>query len=208
MNPMNSVANFNVVSSVRPKRWLIILATVIAATVGARAAHAAATGYLLTLTENSSTSLSLAYTGTGGASSFSVTPNGLDNWTVTVNPNNYPSIFFSEFTADFMELENPNEVNEAYSGDMTIIHSSFTVESDVPLATYQGNLTTLYPNGGITSTPIGFDGPTAIFLQFIDNAAIPENSSGVPEGGSTLLLLGLSAAGIACLNRFRRLQLG
>src|SRR4051812_25168567 len=164
-------------------------------------APAASIGYLLTLTENSSTSLSLAYTGPGGTSAFSITPNGADDWTVTSNT--FPSIYFNEFTADFLEPENPNEVNEAYTGDITAIHASFTVESDQPLATYQGGISTTYPNGGITITPIGADGGVPIFLQFFDNAAANEAAQGVPEAGSSIMLVALSSAALFGLRRLR-----
>jgi len=168
-------------------------------------------GYLLTLTENSSTSLVVtSYTGTGGTSSFTVTPNGIDAWTVTINPALYPqTIFFSEFIADFQEpAPEVNEVNEAYTGDSTFTHQSFTVESDESLATYQGDFSTMFPNGGTTTYSIGSDGGTPIFLKFIDNATASETTSGVADTGSSLCFLAISIGGIAAINRFLKFKLG
>jgi len=167
-------------------------------------------GFLLTLTENTSTSLTVtSYTGTGGTSSFSVTPNGSDNWTVSIAPSLYPSqIFFTEFTADFQEpAPEVNEVNEAYTGDTFLLHQSFTVESDESLATYQGLFSTMFPNGGITTYSIGSDNGTPIFLQFFDNATASETASGVADTGSSLSFLAMSVAGLVALSRFRRFRL-
>jgi len=165
---------------------------------------------ILTLTEVSSTSLVVtSYTGTGGISSFTVTPNGTDNWTVSIVSNLYsPStFFFSDFIADFQEpAPEVNEVNEAYSGDTVATHQSFTVESDESLATYQGQFSTMFPNGGTTTYSIGSDNGRPIFLQFFDNATASETASGVADTGSSLAFLALSVAGLGALSRSRRFR--
>ena len=163
-------------------------------------------GFTLELTENSSTSLVVtSYDGTGGIAAFTVTYNSPDNWTVTAN--NFPTTYFYDFTADFTEpLPEVGEVNEAYAGGNVTQHSSFTVESDEPIAQYQGGTTSTYPNGG-TSTPIGQDGIFLISLRFIDNAAASETASGVADTGSSLCFLAMSVAGLGALSRSRRFRL-
>jgi len=163
-------------------------------------------GFTLVLTENSSTSLVVtSYDGTGGTAAFTVTPNGIDNWTVTAN--NFPTTFFYDFTADFTEpLPEVGEVNEAYAGGNVTQHSSFTVESDEPIAQYQGCTTTTYPNGGL-SNPIGQDGIFLISLRFIDNATASETAPGVADTGSSLSFLAMSIGGLVAAARIRKIRL-
>ena len=166
----------------------------------AASSYAASIGYLLTLTENSSTSLSLSY---NGPSNLQITNSSADNWTVTVLNG---TAFFSDFTWDWTEPEEPGEVNEVYAGS-AVQNSFFTVESDESLLEYAGNFATLLPNNGITPMPVGLDGGTPIFLQFNDLAAGAE-TNGVPESGASLGLLAVSVAGLLGLHRVRWIRAG
>jgi hypothetical protein len=177
-------------------RFRIAVAALIVTAVGASASHAAAVGFLLTLTENSSTSLTYTY---DGSSTFQIANTSPDNWTVTTLAG---SAAFNDFLWDWTEPEEPSDVNEVYAGGP--VHNFFTVESDESLLSYEGNFTTLLANNTVAPTPIGFDGGTPIFLKFNDLAQSAETTPGVPDTGSTLVLMVLSAAALCGLHRFLR----
>jgi len=183
------------------KAYLMTLAIAIATVLGIHSANAAqpVPPFELTLIENSSTSLTYTY---DGPSTFMITPNGSDHWTVSVMSG---SATFFDFTWDWIEPEDSNKVNEVYSGDMTATHTSFSVISDESLLQYGGGVGTLLPNNTTTPTFVGSDGVIGIVLTFNDLAAAPE--AAVPETGSTLGLLGIAAIALVGFRRLRVLKL-
>lgn len=199
--------------SVRPRllrpHWTILGLT-IAAALAASLAKAntmsldvAPVGYTINLTELSSTSLTATYNGPGAT--FSVVPNGPDFWTVTFAPTSNSSFSLdSSFTYDWIEPENPLEVNEVSHGFDLGADTNLYVFSDESLLEYGGGPVLTNPNG--TLVPVGMDNGQTVFLRFDDQAAVSENGAAVPDTGSTLALLGLSITGLVALTRFRRLQ--
>jgi len=183
------------------KAYLMTLAIAIATVLGTYSANAAqpVPPFELTLIENSSTNLTYTY---DGPSTFMITPNGSDHWTVSVMSG---SATFFDFTWDWIEPEDSNKVNEVYSGDMTATHTSFSVISDESLLQYGGGVGTLLPNNTTTPTFVGSDGVIGIVLTFNDLAAAPE--AAVPETGSTLGLLGIAAIALVGFRRLRVLKL-
>lgn len=180
-----------------PLSKLMVLAVVVTAGSLSQKASGVQTQYDLTLTENSSTSLSLAYTGPGGTSNFLVTPNGTDMWTISSQE---AGVAFFEFTWDWIEPEESDEVNEAYTGDMTFLHSSFTIISDLDLEEYGGGTSTTLSDGSRTPIAVGTHSGVPIFLTFIDKAAASES---VPDSGSSFVLLAIAATGLIGLKRLR-----
>jgi hypothetical protein len=173
-------------------RSLLILAVTVAAALGPQSVVAVTSiSYTLTLTENSSTSLSLAYT--GPSNSFSTPSNtGPDMWSIQVLSQ---TISLNDFEFAFSEPESTATIN-------TVSHSTdvnadmMFVESDVLLATYtSGNVIT---GQGPT---IGSDGGVPIQLVFNDVAAAAE--AAVPESGFTL---GLFAVALTALFGVKRLR--
>jgi uncharacterized protein YaiE (UPF0345 family) len=154
-------------------------------------------GYLLTLTENSSTSLTYTYT---GPSTFNITPNGPDDWTLTVATGS--CTFFLPMTTDWTEPENSQEVNEVMSTSSTSLH----ITSDESVLIYYGGSTTTVPDS--TTVPgWGTDGGVPISIKFVDLASQAEANNGVPETGSTFALSAISVIGLLSLTRFRGLQI-
>jgi MYXO-CTERM domain-containing protein len=160
--------------------------------------------YTITLTELSSTSLTATYDGPGAT--FSVPLNtGTDTWTVSYTPTLYSTFTLTPFVIDWTEPENPSEFNEVTHGiDFGNINNLY-VASDESLAEYFGDFSTMHPDN--TRVLVGTDNGLQVFLTFHDLASASETGTGVPESGSSLWLLALSAAGLAGLRRFRRPQL-
>ena len=170
----------------------IVLTILVAPMLGTRSARAGDI-YNLTLTENSGTSLTLAYNGTPNA--FSVLNTGADSWTISVLSE---SISLADFEYNFAEPENPLATNDVFHN--SDFSRDMFVQSDVVITSQ--NRTPSGPNANF----IGFDGQVLIFLSFIDNAASSEAPSGVPETGSTFGLLVLSLAALAGVGRVRALR--
>ena len=151
--------------------------------------------YTLTLTELSDSVLQLAYTGPGGNSSFSV-PNNTspDHWTIQLLSQ---TITLNNFEYDFAEPEEIGEVNVV--SHSTDLYGTIFVVSDLPIA---------MDNGGYIAavTTIGSDGGVPINLVFIDQAQAAE-ANGVPDGGSTLVLLASAMAALVVIRRIRVPQL-
>jgi len=148
---------------------------------------------LIDLTENSSTSLSATFN--GSAALITVVNTGLDQWTVI-----FPEFILINPNASYRwtEPEGVNQVNLVTSLSGIENHQLF-VTSDV-----SSNLVGASPNGTINPVPIGFDTSggqsTVIFASFHDVAGASEFAS-VPDGGTTLSLLGISLVGLAFLRR-------
>jgi hypothetical protein len=180
---------------------LFVVAAVTIA-IGTPSADAAAIPYTLTLQENSSTSLTYTYTNPTDPMPFTVTQgigggNQPDSWTVTINPMSGITLN-SAFTFDFAEGPGETSLNRVQGGSSTGFNNTFAINSDLVIGS----------NGLVTSVKIGTDDGVDIFLQYIDLAAASETTApGVPEGGSSLILLGLSLAGFVGLARFRKVQL-
>ena len=181
---------------------LVILGLAIVAALGTRSAFAGVVEYDLVLTELSDTELMLTYNGPGENSAFNVINNDPDFWTVQIVSKN---ITLDAFTSDWEEPEDPTGmlVNEVVHEEPVdhVVPDSFNVYSDLELRL-------LGPVGGTlangTRVPIGYDTEVPIFLSFYDSAAPDEtNVNGVPDSGSTLGLLALSAATLLGLSRFR-----
>jgi len=134
---------------------------------------------------------------------FSVTPNSPDNWTVNCS-SFYNSLVLVPFVWDWTEPEEPNEFNEVSHGPLFGNGTNtIYVTSDESLDEYFGDFSTMLANNTPTPIQIGTDGGVPVFLVFNDLAQQSENGTGVPDTGSTLLLLGLSVAGLTVLNRSR-----
>jgi len=194
-------------------RPLIALALAITAAFTVPSANAISinpTSYTLTLTELSAASLTVMYTGPS-STVFSVTPNSPDDWTVSYNsaPQQYSQFSLIPFFVwDWREPEDPNEFNEVSHGPL--LGSSLNtlyVQSDESILEYAGDFSTMLENNTPTPIAIGTDGGVPVFLVFNDLAQQSENGTGVPDTGSTLLLLGLSVAGLTLLNRSCRPRL-
>jgi hypothetical protein len=149
--------------------------------------------YTLNLYENSSTSLTQSY---NGVATFTITPGGIDTWTLTTASAN--CTFFLPQTTDWIEPENSLKVNRVTSTSST----SLSIASDVALLSYYGGATTVVPDG----TPVlwGTDNGVQLFIRFNDLAAQAEAGSGVPDTGSTFALSAASLVGLLGLSRFRR----
>jgi hypothetical protein len=175
----------------RPFTTLLLAIT---AAVGIPAAYAGQVNptYDLTLTENSSTSLTLTYTGPGGSSAFSVLNTSPDKWTIQVLSN---TITLSDVEFNFQEPENPNEVNDVLH-DSTISKDIFVTSDSTVLL---DSPTAVPPIPGV----IGTDNGALIFLFFNDLAGPAEAVTGVPETGATLGLMALSLTALLGLARFR-----
>jgi len=158
--------------------------------------------YTLTLIENSSTSLTYTYDGSGGNLAFTILNTGTDTWTVTTTPQCLA--VFTPFIWDWIEPEEPNEVNEVNNGFLGNSNNLY-VSSDESLLEYEGNFLTLLQNNTPAPVPIGTDGARAIFLVFNDLAQGSEGGNGVADNGSTLALLALPLVGFGLLSlrRFR-----
>ena len=194
--PMKTDIRTSRLKLVRPiffRPCLLGLAVTIAAGLGIHSARGGAIDYNLVLTENSATSLTLAYSGPGGASSFSVLNTSPDNWTITVLSQ---TIKLTDFEYDFNEPEDPlnQTVNEVFHNSE--VGPEMFVRSDLPIAQDNNGM---YFGVGLF---IGSDTGGAIFLTFNDVAAITEETS-VPDSGSTLGLLALSLGGLLVVRRFR-----
>ena len=178
-------------------KFVMAIAIASTAALATQSAYAAAIAYDLVLTENSPTSLSLAYTGPGGSSSFSVLNTSPDNWTITILSQ---TISFTDFEYDFAEPEDPlnNTVN--------VVSHSTDVQSNMLFV--QSNLPIALDNGGEigTNDVVGQDGGVPIVLSFNDGAAASEAATGVPDTGSTLGLLALSATALLSLSRLPSLR--
>ncbi|MEY2539876.1 MAG: hypothetical protein QOG67_3616 [Verrucomicrobiota bacterium] len=187
--------NTNCVSKI-----LAVIAVAAAAAVATPTAFAVP-GYILTLTEVSSTVLTYTYTNPTDPTAFTITPGirggtSPDTWTISFDP--MSGIALSSAVYDFAEAagEPSNEVNRYFYATGIGSDFAFFVNSDLPLGT----------GSTVTSANIGTDGGIPIFLQFVDSAFASETASnGVPEGGSSLGLLALALAALVGLTRLRRL---
>ena len=149
--------------------------------------------YTLNLYENFSTgpgSLTQSY---NGVATFTITPIGTDMWTLTVATGN--CTFFIPQTTDWIEPEDPLEVNRVTATSST----SLSITSDTALLGYYGGPTTLHVDG----EPVlwGTDNGVQLFIRFNDLAAQNEPGNGVPDGGSSLALLGVALVGLGGLRR-------
>ena len=180
-------------------RFPLALAVLIVAGAGIQQA-CAVTGIFntLTLTENSSTSLLLSYSGASG--SFSMpTPGSLsDMWSFDVLSH---TISLDNFEFAFQEPENAALIN-VVSHSTTMNPSTVFVESDELLATYTGGVVIT-----LSGPIIGSDNGTPIELSFVVNAAGAE-AGAAPDRGSTLSLLALSLMALPALRRLPSLRLG
>jgi protein with PEP-CTERM/exosortase system signal len=200
--------------SVRPRllrAHLTILGLAVVAALAASSAKAntmnlaaASPVYTITLTELSSTNLTATYDGPGAIFSSPATNNGPDNWTVTFSLTLDSSFSLNPFVKDWIEPENPLEVNEVSHGITFGDSNNLYVTSDESLLEYMGGIGVTVPNG--TPLLVGTDNGLLVFLKFDDQAANPETGTGVPDTGSTLALFGFSIAGFVALTRFRRMQ--
>jgi hypothetical protein len=193
MKTNNSLTHHTSGFSAKPCLFAIALAAFLV--IQSQSAHAGGITYNLTLTENSATDLTVAYTGPGGASSFSVLNTSPDNWTITILSQ---TIFLSDFEYDFAEPEDPtNQFVNAVSHSTDFNSDQMFVTSDLPIA--------MDSNGYVgTGTIIGTDAGSPIFLTFNDLAGASE--AGVPDAGSSLGLLALSGAVLLSASRFRSLR--
>ena len=154
----------------------------------------------LTLTEQSPTQLDLMYTGPDSQTPglFMVTNTGPDTWTITVRLDLAP-ISFIDFSNGWIEPENAQFVNEVmHSTDVN--SNQLFVHSDLSILLN----TQVSPDN--TAFLVGQDSGVPIFLTFHDVAASAEASQGVPDGGTTLSLLGLSAVALLGLVRITRVR--
>jgi hypothetical protein len=180
-------------------KWVSALIVSLGITViGAKPAFAggAQVAASLTLTENSPTSLSLVYSGPDAQPGlFTVMNTGADLWTITVAQNLGP-VSFNDFSNGWIEPENPLFVNEV-THSTTMNNDKLFVHSDLSILF---NTITSPDNTGFL---VGQDSGVPIFLTFHDIAASAETSTGVPDTGATLGLLGLASVGLVALSRFR-----
>lgn len=190
----NPCAKFETVSALRGKLYLALLAIGIAATCAVQSTYGNGISYDLTLTENSSTSLSLAYTGPGGASSFSVLNTSADHWTITILSQ---TISFSNFEHDWAEPEDPSLRFVNVVSHSTDVNDKLFVISDLLAIFDQGG--PVNPDG--TPILVGQDSGTNVFLAFRDIAAT--NEAGVSESGFTLSLFAFSSIALFGARRLR-----
>jgi hypothetical protein len=187
-------------------RSLIILAVSVGVAVGGSSARAGVIRiYDLTLTENSSTSLSLSYTGPTGDSGFTVMNTGPDQWTIQINSSN---LSFDSFSYDWAEPEDPADINEVQHS--TNVNPDFIfVVSDLNLLLDAGG--PVLDNNTAAPQTVGSesDGQVTtgfIRLTFNDLAQGPEAPTGVPDRGSTFGLMALSGTVLLGASRFRSLR--
>jgi hypothetical protein len=164
---------------------ILTIAISILITKPALAGAISQTNASLTLTENSSTDLSLSYTGPDEQPGlFTVMNTGPDMWTITVAQNLGP-VFFNDFSNGWIEPENAATVNEV-SHSTDVNSNQLFVKSDLSIAL---NTSVSADN---TAILVGMDSTAPIYLTFHDLAQASE-ATGVPDTGTTLGLLALSA---------------
>jgi hypothetical protein len=161
---------------------------------------AAAQGDTISITENSSTSLSVIYNGTD-ITATGVMNTSADHWTVTIPD----SLFFQVFMlAPGVGWKEPDFASPFFGENFVSVSTvqatnQFFVASDQPgLAIIPGVLA----NG--SSLDVGadgmFQGGVPIIMTFTDNGDGP---AAVPDSGSSLILLFLSLIALVGANRLR-----
>jgi hypothetical protein len=146
----------------------------------------------LVITENSSTSLTATYSN-GTATAFKLPIIGEEVWQILLPGN----ASFNQIAVSWTEPENPGQVNQLSSvGSSAAFLKSDTTTSGaaVPNGTKIDNLGTDILNGGTIS------------VTFFDNAN-DRPSVGVPDGGSSFGLLGLSLIALLGATRLRQFRL-
>lgn len=176
----------------------LALTIAITAAFAAQSAYAGLiTTYTLTLTENSSTSLLLSYTGPGGSSAFSITNDNPDLWTIQILSQ---TVSLDNFEKDWAEPEDPTQSFVNVVSHSTDLNNVFFVSSDLNIAFDSNGATPVNPNN--SSVLVGNDGPVEIFMVFNDLAATSEASS-VPETGFTLGLFAFALIGLFGIRHLR-----
>lgn len=189
-----SLKRFRFVRRLISKPKLLGLTIVICAAFTAQSVNAGVSTYILTLTENSSTSLLLAYSGPGGTSSFSVLNTFPDNWTISVLS---PTIVLNNFIYDFAEPEDVSGlIVNTVSHFTDFQNGNIFVQSDV-LAGDRPSLLGPVPAGRL----IGTDSQTEILLFFNDLSDAGGTVGSVPETGSAFWLLAFSSIALLGLRR-------
>jgi hypothetical protein len=187
---------------------LVILSAVIAVGFRSGTAYAGETNIFdLVLTENSSTSLSLSYNGLAGPAAFTILNTSPDHWSIQVINSD---VEFSDFSYDWQEPEEANEINEV-SHFRPNFQPSGPVQGDFLFVTSDLNLLMdsggpVLPNNTAAPLFVGFEDSSQfgnIRLTFNDLAQLSEGGPTVPDKGSTLGLLGLAVAGLLGASRIR-----